>query len=54
MKLKDISYKEEPGTEEILDGVKYVKTDAYFMASGDIFRIYLPINSEQAKAVSPQ
>lgn len=42
MKLTDISYKEEPGTEEILDGIKYVTTDAYFMAAGDTFRIYLP------------
>jgi len=42
MKLTDISYKDEPGTEEILDGMKYVNTEAYFMASGDAFRIYLP------------
>lgn len=42
MKLKDISYKDEPGTEEILDGMKYVNTEAYFMASGDTFQIYLP------------
>lgn len=42
MKLTDISYKEEPGTEEILDGIKYVTTDAYFMVAGDTFHIYLP------------
>lgn len=42
MKQVDISYKDEPGTEEILDGMKYVNTEAYFMASGDTFRIYLP------------
>lgn len=42
MKLKDITYKEEPGTEEILDGIKFVNTEAYFMASGDTFRVYLP------------
>ena len=42
MKLTDISYKEEPGTEEIIDGVKNVYTDAYFMGANDTFRIYLP------------
>jgi len=42
MKLSDISYKDEPGTEEILDGIKYINTEAYFMASGESFRVYLP------------
>ena len=42
MKLTDISYKEEPGTEEILDGMKYIYTDAYFMGADDMFYVYLP------------
>lgn len=42
MKPEEISYKEEPGTEEILDGIKYVATDSYFLGTGDVFRIYLP------------
>jgi len=42
MKLTDITYKEEPGKEEILDGVKHINTEAYFMGTGDIFHIYLP------------
>lgn len=42
MKLTDISYREEPGTEEILDGMKYIYTEAYFMGAGDTFHIYLP------------
>ncbi len=42
LKLTDISYKEEPGTEEILDEMKYVYTEAYFMGAGETFHIYLP------------
>ncbi len=42
MKLTDITYKEEPGTEEIIDGVRNVYTDSYFMGANDTFRIYLP------------
>lgn len=42
IKLKDISYKKEPGAEEILDGVKYIYTESYFMGINDSFRIYLP------------
>ncbi|MBP3569250.1 MAG: DUF1311 domain-containing protein [Lachnospiraceae bacterium] len=42
MKLADISYKEESGTEEILDGMKYIYTDAYFMGADDMFYVYLP------------
>ena len=42
MKLSDISYKKEPGTEEIFDGTKYVYTDAYFADASDMFYIYLP------------
>jgi len=42
MKLTDISYRKEPGTEEILDGIKYVYTEAYFPGGNDTFRIYLP------------
>ena len=42
MKLTDISYKEKQGTEEIVDGVRYVYTDSYFMSANDTFRIYLP------------
>ena len=42
VKLKDISYKKEPGEEEILDGVKNVYTESYFMNVNDTFRIYLP------------
>lgn len=42
IKLKDISYKNEPGEEEILDGIKSVYTESYFMGINDSFRIYLP------------
>lgn len=42
MKLADISYKKEPGTEELVDGVKYIYTDAYFADASEVFHIYLP------------
>ena len=42
MKLADISYKEEVGTEEFLCGVRYIYTDAYCLGDNDVFTIYLP------------
>jgi len=42
MKLTDISYKDEPGTEELFDGEKHVNLGAYFLGAGDTFQIYLP------------
>ena len=42
MKLADISYKEEVGTEIILGGVRYIYTDAYCLGDNDVFTIYLP------------
>ncbi len=42
MTLADISYKEEVGTEEILDGVRYIYTEAYALGGNDTFYVYLP------------
>lgn len=40
--LSDITYKEETGTQEILDGIRYVYTDAYALGNNDTFLVYLP------------
>ena len=42
MKLKDISYEQEIGYEEITDGVLYSYTSCYGLDESDIFRILLP------------
>lgn len=42
MKLADITYDDEVGTEEIIDGVLYVYTESYCLGSSDTFTIYLP------------
>lgn len=41
MKLADIVYDDEVGTEEIIDGVLYVYTDSYCLGSSDTFTVYL-------------
>lgn len=42
MNLSNISFKEEPDKEEIIDGVLYVYSTAYGLDGGDEFLIYLP------------
>lgn len=42
MKLADIVYDDEVGTEEIIDGVLYVYTGSYCLGSSDTFTVYLP------------
>ena len=42
MKLTDITYDEEVGTEEIIDGVLHIYTDSYCLGSSDTFTVYLP------------
>lgn len=42
MTLADISYKDEVGTEDILDGTHYVYLDAYGLTGTDRFLVYLP------------
>ncbi len=42
MKLKDISYKDKAGTEELADNVRYIYTESYCLGGTDTFRIYLP------------
>jgi len=42
MKLADIVYDDEVGTEEIIDGVLYVYTGSYCLGSSDTFIVYLP------------
>ena len=42
MKLKDISYREEAGTEDLADNVRYIYTESYCLSGTDTFRIYLP------------
>lgn len=42
MKLADITYDDEVGTEEIIDGVLYVYTGSYCLGSSDTFTVYLP------------
>lgn len=42
MTMREINYKEVPGTEEILDGTRYIYTDAYCLGDNDTFKVYLP------------
>lgn len=42
MTMREIHYKEVPGTEEIEDGTRYIYTDAYCLGGNDTFKIYLP------------
>lgn len=42
MKLADITYDDEVGTEEIIDGELNVYTDSYCLGSSDTFTVYLP------------
>lgn len=42
MKLKDISYRDEAGTEELADNVRYIYTESYCLGGTDTFRVYLP------------
>lgn len=42
MTLADISYANEVGTEDILDGTHYVYSDAYGLTGTDQFFVYLP------------
>ncbi len=42
MKLADIVYDDEVGTEEIIDGELNVYTDSYCLGSTDTFTVYLP------------
>ena len=41
MKLSDISFRQEPETEEIIDGTRYIYSDAYGL-DGEDFYLYLP------------
>lgn len=41
MKLLDISFEQEPESEEIIDGVRYIYSDAYGL-DGEDFYLYLP------------
>ncbi len=42
MTMREIIYKEVPGTEEISDGTYYIYTDAYCLGGNDTFKVYLP------------
>ncbi|MBQ7765395.1 MAG: DUF1311 domain-containing protein [Lachnospiraceae bacterium] len=42
MTMREIHYKEVPGTEEIEDGIRYIYTDAYCLGGNDTFKVYLP------------
>lgn len=42
MTMREIHYKEVPGTEEIEDGVRYIYSDAYCLGGNDTFKVYLP------------
>ena len=42
MKLKDITYKEEPGTEKTIEGMLYNYVDTYCLGGNDTFKVYLP------------
>ena len=42
MEIENMVYADEPGTEEIIDGVKYCYSDAYGLTDGKEFLIYLP------------
>lgn len=38
----EINYKNEVGTTEIIDGMKYIYSEAYGLAPGTTFKVYLP------------
>lgn len=42
MTLSDISYKDEPDSEETIDGTHYIYTEAYCLGDNDSFTVYLP------------
>lgn len=42
MTLSDISYKDEPNSEETIDGTRYIYTEAYCLGDNDSFIVYLP------------
>lgn len=42
MTLSDITYKEQPGTEEIIDDMTYTYVGAYCLGDNDTFTVYLP------------
>lgn len=42
MTMREIHYKDVPGTEEIKDGTRYIYTDAYCLGGTDTFKVYLP------------
>ena len=42
MKLKDISYREEVGTQRIVENLLYIYTDSYALGGNDTFTVYLP------------
>lgn len=42
MTLADITYQYEKDSEDIIDGIKYIYTDAYGLTGSDKFYIYLP------------
>lgn len=42
MKIMELSYEKEPGTEEIKDGILYRYSDAYGLAGAENILIYLP------------
>ncbi len=42
MTMREIQYKEVPGTEEIEGGVRYIYSDAYCLGGNDTFKVYLP------------
>ena len=42
MKLEKLTYKQPPGAVVYDDGIKIIYSDAYGVAGGDIFYLYLP------------
>ncbi|MBQ8198515.1 MAG: DUF1311 domain-containing protein [Lachnospiraceae bacterium] len=42
MKLADMEYKNEVGTEEIVDGTRYVYTESFALGENDMFYVYMP------------
>lgn len=42
MKLKEISYEDVSGEEELIRDVRYIYTDSYCLGGNDTFKIYLP------------
>lgn len=42
MRLSDISYKDEPDSEETIDGTHYIYTEAYCLGDNEHFTVYLP------------